>query len=110
MFKYFENGHSFVAVDADYAPVPGLEAVFSDYATDEQLLAAFPNYKSDQERKYLFNQDLKDQINALELKQGRILREISLGHNSVGGDGKTPIQRLEEIDNQIQSLRVQFVY
>lgn len=46
-------------------------------------------------------------IDQLETKQARILRELEIDPAKVGDDGKTPKERLVEIDHQIEQLRGQ---
>jgi hypothetical protein len=62
-----------------------------------------PDY-SDQERQKLIRRSVQFEIDALERKQARALREHAIGR------GGTPAQlkkRLEDIDDQIAALRAQ---
>jgi len=50
---------------------------------------------------------VRAKLDALEKKQLRIDRELRLRPSEVGADGKTPSQRLEELDLEIEKLRDQ---
>lgn len=49
--------------------------------------------------------DTKRRMLELEQKQARIDRDLRLRPNSVGADGKTPQQRLESLDAELERLR-----
>lgn len=98
MYCYFNNGNSMRSVDPGYQVESG-EALLDHYpATEDELLAAFPGRAALQatEAQAQAHAETIAQIEALEAKQHRAIREATLT-----GD-KT---RLQAIESQIVELR-----
>ena len=113
---YGNNGLSMRAVDIDYAVRDG-EVLFdvddASRVTEDMLKEAFSGYevaKTEQEATEN-NNSIIAQIEVLEAKSARSIREIALYKNITDTDGQTTynaaLTKLSDYETQIKALRVQ---